>query len=373
MIIDGHAYLFESLDNACGYADSAEHLKWCQAAYAHHHQPCFRLSDRHHFGDAKVLAPNDATPLQALPDKNFRFDKAEGRFLWEHQGETYTKYFLPPNLRGGEYTPASLISEMDHCDVDIAFIHTDPMLVRDSGFLAECVAQYPDRLRCMAPVDEWRLIDDCDSVIKELETAINVHGLHAIKFIPLMYMRSDEPWDDGAYRPFWEAATQLGVPVFFTLGCGGVKNTDNPSREQLQRGYLDEHRILMRWMQRYPQMICGLTHGFPWRLFLEGEEVVLPDEIWEPFANPNCAIEICFPVRIGDLFDFPYREVWPALAAMVEKIGSNQLFWGTDMPFQNRFCTYRQSRVWIEKYCDFLTDNDRENIMGGTLQRILGL
>ena len=78
-------------------------------------------------------------------------------------------------------------------------------------------------------------------------------------------------------------------------------------------------------------------------------------------------------MRLGDLFDFPYREVWPTLEEMVARVGSDRLLWGTDMPFQNRFCTYQQSRRWIEHYCDFLTAGDRDAIMGLTAARILGI
>ena len=129
----------------------------------------------------------------------------------------------------------------------------------------------------------------------------------------------------------------------------------------------------MRWMERYPEVTCSITHGFPWRAFLDGAGIVLPDAIWEPFQNPNLNLEVCFPVRIGDIFDYPYREVWQTLESMVEHIGAAHLLWGTDMPFQNRFCTYRQSRHWIEKQCDFLTSDDLALIMGGTVARILGL
>jgi predicted TIM-barrel fold metal-dependent hydrolase len=100
---------------------------------------------------------------------------------------------------------------------------------------------------------------------------------------------------------------------------------------------------------------------------------VLPDEIWEPFANPQLSLEVCFPVRLGDWFDYPYAQVWPTLEQMVERVGADRLVWGTDMPFQNRFCTYQQSRAWIEKYCDFLSADDLALIMGGTAARILGL
>jgi len=103
---------------------------------------------------------------------------------------------------------------------------------------------------------------------------------------------------------------------------------------------------------------------------------VLPDEIWEPFQGENCNIEVCFPVRLGDIFDYPYREVFPTLEAMVENIGADHLLWGTDMPFQNRFCTYKQSRKWIEvPFADEIgvSDEDIFNIMGGTCARILGI
>jgi predicted TIM-barrel fold metal-dependent hydrolase len=56
---------------------------------------------------------------------------------------------------------------------------------------------------------------------------------------------------------------------------------------------------------------------------------------------------------------------------MVEQIGADRLLWGTDMPFQNRFCTYRQSRDWIEKYDHGLSQDDLAMIMGGTAGRIL--
>ena len=54
-------------------------------------------------------------------------------------------------------------------------------------------------------------------------------------------------------------------------------------------------------------------------------------------------------------------------------IGADRLLWGTDMPFQNRFCTYRQSRDWIEKYCRFLDPQNLTHIMGETAGRILEL
>jgi len=357
VIIDSHAYCFQAGTHPAGYASSAEHLAWIQTAQTGHHQPAWRVRDRAPASSAE-LGRETPADWSALPDVDFRIDNERGRVLWTIDGEDFTKQFFPPNLRNLEFTPHSLIAEMDYAGVDLALLHTNPMLGRDTAFLAECISQYPDRLRAMAPVDEWRIIDESDAVIEELRQSINTHGLHAIKFnTRAAYGRSPEPWDDGPYRSFWESATALGVPIFFTLGAGPGSAAGASDGAQFQEGYLQEQRTLIDWMRRYPSVTCNLTHGFPWRVFLDGDQIVLPDDIWRPFENPNLHLEVCFPVRIGDRFDFPYSEVQPTLEEIVDRIGADRLVWGTDMPFQNRFCTYRQSRQWIEKYCTFLDDH----------------
>ncbi len=54
-------------------------------------------------------------------------------------------------------------------------------------------------------------------------------------------------------------------------------------------------------------------------------------------------------------------------------MGAGHLPQGTEVPFQNRRCTYRQSRDHIERYCTFLSPEQRALIMGGTAARILKL
>ncbi len=171
--------------------------------------------------------------------------------------------------------------------------------------------------------------------------------------------------DDGPYRPFWEAVAGLKVPVAFTLGA-------SPGHTDERDGFLAELDVLKRWMERYPDVPASVTHGFPYRAFLDGDRLILPDEIWEPWQNPQLRLEVSFPVRLGDLFDYPYHEVWAALEAMLRHVGARNLMWGTDMPFQNRFCTYRQSRRWIER-CGLLTDEELADVMGLTAARLLGI
>ena len=375
MIVDSHAYCFEPADSPRGYANSTEHLRIVQQAHARHHQPAFRLGDRQE-GPSDVLDTQGKGSLDDLPNLDFRIDKAAGRVLWDYRGDTYTKHFYPPNLRNLEFTPHSLIAEMDYAHIDKVLLHTNSMLGRSNQYQAECVLQYPDRILSMAQIDERRIHTDVDAVIDEATEAVHGLGLGALKFGSQGYTVSPEPWDRGAYTPFWDAISTLGVPVFFTLSTGPRRASEAAPDPEQQRGYLDELRILSKLMLRYPKMLCSITHGFPWRVYLDGGRIRLPDAIWEPFENPNLSIEVCFPVRVGDIFDYPYEEVWPVMADMVERIGPDRLLYGTDMPFQNRFCTYRQSRHWIERRfapSTGLPPDDLARIMGGAAARVLGI
>ena len=47
--------------------------------------------------------------------------------------------------------------------------------------------------------------------------------------------------------------------------------------------------------------------------------------------------------------------------------------WGTDMPMVARFCTYRQSMDQFRVHCDFLSDGERADILGGTVARVMGI
>ena len=64
----------------------------------------------------------------------------------------------------------------------------------------------------------------------------------------------------------------------------------------------------------------------------------------------------------------------PTVRTLVDRCGADHLLWGTDMPFQSRFCTYRQSRAYLENHCrEFLDDTQLALLLGGTAQRVLGI
>lgn len=370
MIVDTHAYVFRAADDAAGHASPEEHLGYWQWGYAVHHQPAFRTRDRVAVPSAAqaLLAPTPEDPFNRA-DRNFHADHATGRLVWGVEGEEYTKHYLPPNTL--RFTPGMLIAEMDYAGIDWALNHVDMSLDKGNGYFADAVRAYPNRLRSMASIEEWRIASEPDAVAREVADLVHARGLHAIKIMPeyAYKISRDKGFDQPSWRPFWDAVTTLGVPIFFSLG--GTPGIRDP-----RAAFINELETLKRLSARYPAADVSVTHGFPWRAFLNASRTGfdMPPEMWTPFQDSAIHMEVSFPIRIGDVFDYPYRECWPVLEAMVEHIGADRLMWGTDMPFQNRFCTYRQSREYIERYAPaFLSANQIAAIMGGTAIRLLHL
>lgn len=367
MIVDSHVYCFPAPDTRAGHPTVAAHLEFWQRQQALHHQPTFRVRDRAP-GDSRVLLdPTPDDPLRVATNRNFRVDRVCNRFVWTVDGEDYTKQQLPPNVI--EFSPGAVIAEMDHAGVDWGLVHVDATLTKDPAYLASCVAQFPQRLRSMAPIDEWLIPTQPDTAIQQAVDAVRVHRLHALKIIPEYAYRhsASRDFNGPEWRPFWDAVAALGVPVFFTLGA-------SPGSTDPRAGFEAELWRLRAWHERYPRIPVGITHGYPWRDYLDGDRFALTDDMWAPLAGTEICLEVGFPFRIGDKFDFPYRKCWPVLEAMARHLGARRLMWGTDMPFQNRFCTYRQSRDYIEKYTtSILSREDVAQIMGGTAARLLGL
>ncbi|HRE83230.1 MAG TPA: amidohydrolase family protein [Opitutaceae bacterium] len=365
MIFDSHVYCFSAPDTRAGHASEQAHRDAWQLQYALHHQPAFRTSDRQPTDSRLLLDPTPTDPFRLNRNRAFRVDPSTKRLMWTVDGVDCTKQQLPPNVI--EFSPGAIIAEMDYAGVDVALIHADATLTKDLVFLRGCVDAYPNRLCSMAPLEEERISTHPDEVIQHAVDAIQRYRQCALKVIPAYaYQKSScRSFNDLSWKPFWVALSQLKVPVFFTLGA-------RPGATDPRQGFVNELWELRKLVDQYPDLQTSVTHGYPWRDYLITGQFSLTESMWEPLRGTSIYLEVGFPFRIGDLFEYPYRECRPVLETMVEKIGADRLLWGSDMPFQNRFCTYRQSRDYLEKHCtSFLSPSDLAGLMGDNAARLL--
>ena len=84
----------------------------------------------------------------------------------------------------------------------------------------------------------------------------------------------DEPWDDGPMRPFLEVAREMKLPVFIGLVPSDIIGDNQAVRD----GYIEDHRTLMRWMERYSD-VSVVNIWLPWNNFVQGDRFSLPESI----------------------------------------------------------------------------------------------
>ena len=377
MLIDCYPSAFAQWDSPAGYRSKEEKMRVIQRELSTHHQPAWRVGDRVQV-DNSTLADPVSGEL-----RNVEWTRDRGQIVWVCEGEIYAKQYFPPMLHNLECPPELMIAEMDYAGVDAGILHTSPhkgLYAFQNEFQRDAMRRHPDRFMRLIMVDAHAIPRDPEQAAREVEDEVGAGGRVGLQFMPRYYYQpaveteegNNEPWDDGAMRPFWQAIASMHIPVFFTLiGRGGVGA--DVYGQSFHETYMEEQRILMRWMDRYPDVTVVITHGLPWRSYLEGNRIRFPDEIWKIFDYPQCHMELMLTIQMGAIWEYPWKEAEPTIQECVERIGANRLMWGSDWPMVGRYCTYRQVVDQYRVHCGFLTDGQREEILGGTAARVMGL
>ena len=374
MIYEGHAYCFEDQRGRCGWSDIIQFRRHRQMAVAGVRPPAWRVRDRataDNSGLIDLSLPTSGTSagrgFAALKECNFRA-AGYGRWEWTVDGEDYAKQVYPPSIEDMAYPPERLIAEMDYAGIDWAMLHRTPYQGIGNEFHAACVMRYPDRLQALAHVEEWLVATEPDKSIAKAERAIKELRLQGLQFLPpqLNLYGQTGPWDGPDFLPFWDAVTKLDIPVFFSL---------NPRTPPAYESYIEELRTLRRWMERYPHVTVVLTHGMNYLMFAKEDRIEIPDEVYAtaPIESPNFHVQLLFDISLGGKWDYPMPQMHSCLEQMAERIGTDKLIYGTDMPLVMIHRTLRQTIEQIRSYCDFLSQEDKDLILGGNMARIMKL
>jgi 3-hydroxy-D-aspartate aldolase len=359
-IIDGHTYCFPPLDSPAGLP-LEEKMRRIQQELGTHHTFTMRVSDRTRVDNSSLIDP-ESGEFQTVRWKRDHLN----RLSWEYRGETYLKGNLPPLLSNAEYQPEQLVAAMDYAQVDLSILHTYPTFGVMSRMHRQAVRRFPDRLRRLLPLpfDSQNPAQFAERV----EDEIDYGGVCGLQFFTGWHQsRFAGSWDDPQMSSYWNFVVSLGLPIYFTLALGH-------SSQFMETGkayFLKELERLGRWMERFPEAVVVVTHGLPWRDYVEHNRIALPEAVWEVFQRPSCYLQLLLPLRIGDIWDFPYKEVEPTIHQCIERIGIDRLIWGTDMPMLERFCTYGQAIRHISHHTSGLTQEDVAKLLGGNVRALL--
>ena len=361
MIIDCHAHVFQNWQGACGHASTDIHLKYIQKNVTRPAAETFRVRDGKRVKPTDLLTTPDNT-WAGLKDVNFRVGPY-GRLEFMHEGEEYAIQYMPVGMQTIESPPEFMIAQMLYAGVDHCILQAGGGYGAMNDFNAFTQHQYPEKFTGLLQIDE--AIADDKAVIAELDRAHRMLGLKGVYYSQEFARHGhDRNLDHDALRPFWEKVAAAKLPMFIEL-------SSSPHYDRAS--YIANLMALDKTMQRYPVLRFVLVMGPPVAHFAGSGRWDFPPEVLAAYKRDNLLIEIMFPITWGGVWDYPYPEAQELIRGMRDLLGAKKLVWGSDMPNLERFCTYRQCVDYVRKYCSFLSDGEKELILGRNAADLIGL
>ena len=257
-----------------------------------------------------------------------------------------------PETRG---SAEMLIDQMNVNGVDRATIvcaqiyrNTD-----NNDYVASALRRYPDRLEQFADVDSfWSETYHTTGAAARLEQAASRWPMKG--FTHYVASNDDAAWfDSPSGRDFFRVANDLRLIA--SIACG------------------PQHQPMIRKVaERYPDLTILCHHMAGMRAYGDDSadkmKLVLPSGQLPNIHLKLSGFHYVSPPEAS--WAFPYAEVrW--LYEEAYGVFGTRMTWGSDYPVVTKAMTHKQSLEAFRVYCDFVSDDDREAILGGTLERLL--
>jgi predicted TIM-barrel fold metal-dependent hydrolase len=356
MIIDNHVHVFPDQAGLVGYQDAETYSRILQRQV------------RGHWG--RMVSSHTDSKYVPEPDENVGFTMGKyGRQHWRKHGEDCWLQRGPVVLADPEHTPEQMLAHMDFVGIDMGVIqagYMEPNYGREV-FFADCIKRWPDRFIGTAEIDYDLSKDDAhlEGEIRKLTRAVEELGYRGL----FSHVPGDQQVDDPRCDPLWKEVVRLGIPVYLNTG---IKPKQVPRAE-----YLEDIQRMENVLKKYPEMNALDAHiGFHIRHPRDPEYVDNPREFFSLLKLGNFFLEVGYVLAYenwavwGREFEYPYPRHEQIIKTVYENFGAGVLVWGSDMPWAQRTCPYRQNLDLVRLHTDYMTDEERKLIMGGTLERL---
>ncbi|WP_166459467.1 amidohydrolase family protein [Amycolatopsis pithecellobii] len=246
---------------------------------------------------------------------------------------------------------------MDSVGVDAALIHTG-----NAAYCEFAIETYPDRFAgCLT-------FDPNDTEVANFVSGYrNRPGMLALRTIARSWVdgKLTEDFIEGRFEPAYDVAEKHNVPMFIQAA-----------------GYLPSD--LTPVVRNHPNLLFVLDH-----VGLDQQPGVVPDDPWERLPEvlemarfANVALKLTGVPTLARS-PFPFTDVWPYVHQVIDAFGANRVMWGSDftrMRYAPRSVERGPRAGWFGLYSDAvnfirdteeLTDDVKEQLLGGTIRRLL--
>jgi len=243
------------------------------------------------------------------------------------------------------FTIERVVPMIDGGGVDRVVIVPPTLEGERIDYAQEAVRRYPGRFAIMA-----RIALDKPDRAQRLPTWKDQPGVLGVR---LNFNRELGAWlTNGTADWFWPAAEKAGLPVMF-LTTG-------------------QTHLFDRIAERHPGLTLIVDH-----MGATSEAVkanTLADAIAQSAAlakYPNVSVKL----SASPLFSsepYPFRDMTPHIRRLFDAYGPQRCYWGTDVTNSLAKATYRQRVTHFTEELDFLSEDDKDWIMGRAIVARLG-
>ncbi|MDA0335643.1 MAG: amidohydrolase family protein [bacterium] len=272
--------------------------------------------------------------------------------VWEIDPPRYPVGPTAPNFTSLPDVPATadeLIADMDANGVDVTVLVQTSWSTWDNGYIADSVTRFPHRFVGHGMIDPQDEANNAERARYWMEE----RGLVGFRFHP-MYYKDEKVLTTEGNRAMWDVLAELDAVVQF--------HTSPPFADQID--------VIAR---RHPHMKLLIDHmGYP--------QLAQGPGPWQPIIDlalhPNLYVKIS-DVKGRSQEEFPFRDMHDYVRMLVDAFGAERCLWGTGYPGAHRtkhnWLSLADELRLVREGFDFLTEAQRDRILGGTAADVWGL
>jgi predicted TIM-barrel fold metal-dependent hydrolase len=244
------------------------------------------------------------------------------------------------------FTIERLVPMMDEAGVDRVVIVPPTLEGERLDYAQEAVKRYPGRFGIMARVP----VDKPDRV-QRLATLRDQPGVLGVR---LNFIGDQGAWlTDGTADWFWPAAEKVGLPVMF-LTSGQTPLFARIAERHPQLTLIIDHMGVGAGLRPQPNSLGAVANN------------LVPEAIAQTAAlakYPNVSVKLS-SVPLISTESYPFRDAIPHIHRLFDAYGPQRCHWGTDLTNSFARATYRQRVTQFTEELTFLSEDDKDWIMG---------
>jgi len=243
------------------------------------------------------------------------------------------------------FTIEKLVPMMDEAGVDRVVIVPPSWPGDRNDYALEAVRRYPNRFAVMGRIPLQHP--------KSAELLPRWKEQPGMLGVRVTFLNVLAAWlTDGTADWFWPAAEKAGLPVMFLAPW--------------------QSPVFGKIAERHPGLNLIIDHmALSHDIVKEGK---IPEAIEETVAlakypNVSCKVSSA-PTYSHD--SYPFADMKPHLKRVFEAFGPQRCYWGTDITHAFSKSTYRQRITHFTETLEFLSEDDKDWVMGRAIEQRLG-